>query len=268
MRRLNITDDVLDRLGFSEYWDEHGTFGTRTLTFDDGSQFTIVEQEDMVDEYEDIYISHHFYFCGSFSRPRLEPHITFYLFFLDEMYQCISQYYPHCLEEFLQRCHKAKMKVYLPQPLHIQDPEERRKISEEQIRQEGEKAYKSEREAGNILDVNSAVAFKLGWDAAVKLLQQPPVSDSVKCDYRKAECSNDGKNINGVWVCSNHFQGAKQLSADSLSLGRDKAWDTLSVIAKLVEAADILLHRKDYDGHGWEEIEICYKRGLEILHQS
>ena len=60
---------------------------------------------------------------------------------------------------------------------------------------------------------------------------------------------------------------AKHLLADSLPLDGDKAWDTLSVIAKLVEAADILLHKKDYDGHGWEEIEICYKRGLEILQQ-
>lgn len=60
---------------------------------------------------------------------------------------------------------------------------------------------------------------------------------------------------------------AKHLLADSLPLDMDKAWDTLSVLAKLVEAADILLHRKDYDGHGWEEIEICYKRGKEILQQ-
>jgi len=36
----------------------------------------------------------------------------------------------------------------------------------------------------------------------------------------------------------------------------------------LVEAADILLHKKDYDGHGWEEMEICYKIGLEILKTS
>ena len=54
-------------------------------------------------------------------------------------------------------------------------------MTDERIRQEGEKAYKIEREAGNILDVNSAVAFKLGWDAAVKLLRQPPVINSA-CD--------------------------------------------------------------------------------------
>lgn len=48
-------------------------------------------------------------------------------------------------------------------------------------------------------------------------------------------------------------------------LDEDKPWDTFSVISKLVEAADILLHKKDYDGHGWEEIEISHKRGLELL---
>ena len=63
------------------------------------------------------------------------------------------------------------------------------------------------------------------------------------------------------------INNANTLLADSLSLDGDKAWDTLSVISKLVEAADILLHKNDYDGHGWEEIEICYKRGLEILQQ-
>ena len=59
----------------------------------------------------------------------------------------------------------------------------------------------------------------------------------------------------------------KHLLADSLPLDGQKAWDTQSVLAKLVEAADILLHNKDYDGHGWEEIEICYKRGKELLQQ-
>lgn len=52
-----------------------------------------------------------------------------------------------------------------------------------------------------------------------------------------------------------------------LPLDNGKSWNTHDVIAKLIEATDILLHRKDYDGHGWEEIEICYQRGKEILQQ-
>ena len=50
-------------------------------------------------------------------------------------------------------------------------------------------------------------------------------------------------------------------------LDNDNAWNTHDVIVKLVEAADILLHKKDYDGPDWEEIEICYQRGKEILQQ-
>lgn len=34
----------------------------------------------------------------------------------------------------------------------------------------------------------------------------------------------------------------------------------------LIECADILLHKKDYDGHGWERLEYCYRHGKDILH--
>ena len=54
---------------------------------------------------------------------------------------------------------------------------------------------------------------------------------------------------------------------EMIPLNETNAWDTISVISKLAEAADILLHKKDYDGHGWEEIGIAQKRGLEILKQ-
>jgi hypothetical protein len=42
-------------------------------------------------------------------------------------------------------------------------------------------------------------------------------------------------------------------------------WPTVDVIAKLVEAAEILLHRCDYDGHGYEEIAACVERAKELL---
>lgn len=54
---------------------------------------------------------------------------------------------------------------------------------------------------------------------------------------------------------------------DSLPLDNDKTWNTHDVIAKLCEATDILLHKKDYDGHGHEEILICLERGRELLQQ-
>jgi hypothetical protein len=48
-------------------------------------------------------------------------------------------------------------------------------------------------------------------------------------------------------------------------IGMDKAWPLVDVLYKLVEASEILLHKKNYDGHGWEEIEHCIKRGKEII---
>lgn len=54
---------------------------------------------------------------------------------------------------------------------------------------------------------------------------------------------------------------------DSLPIDEPRAWDNYSVISKLVEAADILLHHLDYDGDGWEQIQICHERGKEMLAQ-
>jgi hypothetical protein len=48
-------------------------------------------------------------------------------------------------------------------------------------------------------------------------------------------------------------------------IGMDEAWPLVDVLKKLIEASEILLHKKDYDGHGWEEMEHCVKRGKEIV---
>lgn len=113
MRKLIITDDVLDKLGFSEYWDEHGTYGTRTLRFDDGTKFIILEQEEMDDSTEGygdgMYVAHHFRFEGH--RNGMEG--VHELFFLHQMYECIEKYFPSYLDEFVEKCEKVKMKPYI-----------------------------------------------------------------------------------------------------------------------------------------------------------
>ena len=43
----------------------------------------------------------------------------------------------------------------------------------------------------------------------------------------------------------------------------DQPWPLDEVVLKLCEAADILLHDKDYDGHGWELIQEAEKVGRE-----
>ena len=63
MKRLNITDKILDKLGFSEYWDEHCTWGGRTLTFSNGTRFRIIEQEEMDDD------TFYYMIADAFLRP-------------------------------------------------------------------------------------------------------------------------------------------------------------------------------------------------------
>jgi len=121
MRKLNITDTILDKLGFSEYWDEHGTWGGRTLTFSNGTRFRIIEQEEMDDEHEGYgalsgseatYVANHFYFAGFFAIPKIDAN-HYDLFFLHEMYECIEKEYPDCLEEFTAKCKGLNMKPYI-----------------------------------------------------------------------------------------------------------------------------------------------------------
>lgn len=118
MDKLNITYKVLDKLGFSEYWDEHGTWGGRTLTFSNGTKFRIIEQCQMDDDTEGYhsggkYVNDHFYFVGWFAIPAIKDLNYFDLFFLHEMYQCIETVYPDCLGEFVEKCKAVKMGSYI-----------------------------------------------------------------------------------------------------------------------------------------------------------
>ena len=47
-------------------------------------------------------------------------------------------------------------------------------------------------------------------------------------------------------------------------IGADQPWSLYDVLNKLIEASDILLHKKNYDGHGWEEIYHAAKRARYI----
>lgn len=50
-------------------------------------------------------------------------------------------------------------------------------------------------------------------------------------------------------------------------LGLNNAWPLKDVLQKLVDAAEILLHKKSYDGHGYEEIEMCVKQARATIPQ-
>lgn len=44
-----------------------------------------------------------------------------------------------------------------------------------------------------------------------------------------------------------------------------ESWPLRDVLAKLVEASEILLHQKNYDGHGWEQISHAVDRAKAAL---
>ena len=121
MMKLNITETILDKLGFSEYWDEHGTWGGRTLKFGNGTMFRIIEQEEMDDLHDGygskpLYVANHYCFSGWFAIPKID-YMTYNLFFLHEMYECIKKFYPDCLEEFVAKCKELNMKPYIDEYL-------------------------------------------------------------------------------------------------------------------------------------------------------
>ena len=126
MRKLLITDDVLDKLGFSEYWDENGDSGGRTLSFNDANKtmFRILETGQMDDDHYGQYpggryTSQEFQFCDWFAIPKItDMQPSYYeLYFLHQMYECIKEQYPYCLEEFIELCDKANMKPYIDEYL-------------------------------------------------------------------------------------------------------------------------------------------------------
>lgn len=118
MEKLNITDTILENLGFSEYDDENGDSGGRTLTFKNGTRFRILEvceKDDDSDGYDSDgkYIANHYCFIGYFALPQMKIGLEYDLFFLHEMYECIEKEYPTCLEEFTAKCKEFKMYYYI-----------------------------------------------------------------------------------------------------------------------------------------------------------
>ena len=47
-------------------------------------------------------------------------------------------------------------------------------------------------------------------------------------------------------------------------LGSNTPFPLNEILKGLIESAHILLHKKDYDGHGWEHLEHCYKKAKDV----
>ena len=113
MRMLNLTDDILDKLGFSGYRDGAGNYGTRTMVFDNGDSLRIMEhdqQDDGSQGYgEPVYVSEHFSYVHKNSPAHSED-----LFFLHELYNCVIMWHGDSLIEFRKKCEFLNMGSYLP----------------------------------------------------------------------------------------------------------------------------------------------------------
>jgi hypothetical protein len=57
----------------------------------------------------------------------------------------------------------------------------------------------------------------------------------------------------------------RQKPAAELPALLEEPWPMRDILAKLSEAADILLNERAYDGHGWEEIATCRDRAKIVL---
>lgn len=59
----------------------------------------------------------------------------------------------------------------------------------------------------------------------------------------------------------------RQKLKGTLPMNEDNSWPTKDVLTKLIWATKYLLNEKSYDGHGYEQLEICVKRGEDILRR-
>lgn len=79
--------------------------------------------------------------------------------------------------------------------------------------------------------------------------------------YTKTVCGVLDKVIIG-WNTRTSDEEIKKLHN---RLWMDQPWDLISVLKKLTEAADVLLHHYDYDDDGWEEVQIAWETAKKLL---
>lgn len=120
--KLNLTDEILDVLGFSPYCDEHCTWGIRSLGFSNGTRLTVADYEEMFDDtegnwFDGTYIAKHFSYFATKSIIEVNKDIEYWgdTFFLHELYEIVKFYYPSSLEEFKTNCFQNNMKLYIEQ---------------------------------------------------------------------------------------------------------------------------------------------------------
>lgn len=95
---------------------------------------------------------------------------------------------------------------------------------------------------------------------------EPAPVQSMVMPFRCPTCGDDLDKEHDLYSCHRCKQAWPHSYVENGMLSdSDHPWSTKQVLAKLVEAADILLNDHDYDGHGYELIIVARDRGREII---
>lgn len=71
-----------------------------------------------------------------------------------------------------------------------------------------------------------------------------------------------------IWNAVKEFASQHPIGQEKrLPLDLDNPWSTEDVIDKLIWATEYLLQHQSYDGHNHEELQLCAKRGKEIIKE-
>jgi hypothetical protein len=97
-------------------------------------------------------------------------------------------------------------------------------------------------------------------------------NDAKTCEnLRKLANKDECWHQRSSWDCfkrkPKEHQTADPLGSNELAGSVASPWPLRDIVAKLVEAADILLDDKSYDGHGWEQIQVAKTEAAKWLKQ-
>jgi hypothetical protein len=116
-KELILTDRILDKLGFTEYWAGSGDYGERCFGIKKNENqfehvpYRIVEIDEKDDDC-DGYCETRNYVAQYYQSPfRAKVHRSIY--FLHDLYDDIQDNAPHVLEFFVQKCKENNMYPFI-----------------------------------------------------------------------------------------------------------------------------------------------------------
>lgn len=71
-----------------------------------------------------------------------------------------------------------------------------------------------------------------------------------------------------IELCNRLEEYAQQSQPSGMRWGIDSPFPLLEIIKRLSGAVEYLLHRKDYDGPDYEELQICIKEAKKFISES